>query len=275
MVLSENRGNPDKQQAVRHKLSVSMRADKGKSRNLEWLNAAVWQHIGGKATWSDLLMDGSYLVDVIWPVCGWPQDLKAISGFWPFKSGAPAFPLRSAEGAPYGSLLLSGLAAVSRSALNLQGRGSSQSCPIKKASRGGRWPDDTAAELGGPASFTGTGSFLFSEADGGERRHGRAAASVLAQVRSLLYQLSKLWRPDLFALPSLHHSVPAALHFTIPWLGALEDEKCPGPGAHAGVTERRSRRCKMVGDDKARVAGRQRVCGRSVLHPLLSLFFSF
>lgn len=41
MVLSENRGNPDKQQAVRHKLSVSMRADKGKSRNLEWLNAAV------------------------------------------------------------------------------------------------------------------------------------------------------------------------------------------------------------------------------------------
>lgn len=40
-----------------------------------------------------------------------------------------------------------------------------------------------AAELGGPVSFTSAGSFLLSEAEGGERRHGRAAASVLAQVR--------------------------------------------------------------------------------------------
>lgn len=58
----------------------------------------------------------------------------------------------------------------------------------KKASRGGRWPDDTAVELGGPVSYTRAGSFLFSKAEGGERRHGRAApapaaASVLAQVR--------------------------------------------------------------------------------------------
>lgn len=62
------------------------------------------------------------------------------------------------------------------------GRRPSISRPIR-ASRSGRWPDDTAAELGGPVSFTRAGSFLFSEAGGGERRHGRAAASVLAQVR--------------------------------------------------------------------------------------------
>lgn len=36
---------------------------------------------------------------------------------------------------------------------------------------------------------------------------------------------------------------------------ALGDEKCPAPGAHAGVNERRSRRFKMVGDDKAGRAG--------------------
>lgn len=53
-----------------------------------------------------------------------------------------------------------------------------------KASRGGRWPDDTAAELLGPVSFsTGAGSFLLSRAEGGQREDGRAAASVLAQVR--------------------------------------------------------------------------------------------
>lgn len=65
------------------------------------------------------------------------------------------------------------------------------------------------------------------------------------------------------------HAAPDLL-----WLlGAVEGEKRPAPGAHAGVNERRSRRFKMVGDDKAGRAGRQRVCRRrSVLHPLLSLF---
>lgn len=32
-------------------------------------------------------------------------------------------------------------------------------------------------------------------------------------------------------------------------------KNCPAPGAHAGVNERRSRRFKMVGDDKAGRAG--------------------
>lgn len=66
-----------------------------------------------------------------------------------------------------------------RSRHQIGGRRSFKSRTIK-VSRGGRWPDDTAAELGGPVSFTRAGSFLFSEAERGERRHGRAAASVLA-----------------------------------------------------------------------------------------------
>lgn len=32
-------------------------------------------------------------------------------------------------------------------------------------------------------------------------------------------------------------------------------KNCPAPGAHAGVNERRPRRFKMVGDDKAGRAG--------------------
>ncbi len=139
-------------------------------------------------------------------------------------------------------------------------------------------PDDTAAELGGPVSFTRAGSFVLSEAEGGERRHGRAAAaSVLAQVRRCCnYQLSKLWRPDLFAFSHLTHNVPMQNYTRDPVkrrTRGWKKKKSPAPGAHAGVNERRSRRFKMVGDDKARRAGRQRVCRRSVLHPLLSLFF--
>lgn len=108
-----------------------------------------------------------------------PQDLKAISGFWPFKSGAPALPLRCTDGAPYGFILLSGLAAVRRSASNRKG-GDRPNRARFRVFRGGRWPNDRAAELGGPVSFTRAGSFLLSETERAERRHGRAAASVLA-----------------------------------------------------------------------------------------------
>lgn len=44
-----------------------------------------------------------------------PLDLKAISGFWPFKDETPALPLRSTEGAPYGFLSLSELVTASGS----------------------------------------------------------------------------------------------------------------------------------------------------------------
>lgn len=110
-------------------------------------------------------------------------DLKAISGFWPFKDETPALPLRSTEGAPYGFLSLSELVTASGSIPHRREEIVQKKRRIK-ASRGGRWPDDTAAELLGPVSFsTGAGSFLLSRAEGGQREDGRAAASVLAQVR--------------------------------------------------------------------------------------------
>lgn len=51
-------------------------------------------------------------------------------------------------------------------------------------------------------------------------------------------------------------------------------KNCPAPGAHAGVNERRSRRFKMVGDDKAGRAGGEAASlqeEKSVVHPTLPL----
>lgn len=106
-----------------------------------------------------------------------------------------------------------------------------------------------------------------------EGRGGTGALLHLSLPRfaaPLLYQLSKLWRLDLFALLPLKPKVPAEVDMLSRYCAHSRIETHPAPGAHAGVNERRSRRLKMVGDDKARLVGRQGVCRRRELHLLLS-----
>lgn len=126
------------------------------------------------------------------------QDLKATWGIWPFKSGAPALPVRSAGAAPHGFLPLS----VSSSASKPEGGG----CPNRGEYSAFRGPQVARCHGGGswPASICHRGRELplhQSRRTWKARRARCSSSSSSIRPRpgsQLLYRLSKTV-PGLFA----------------------------------------------------------------------------